>query len=258
MEQGSALGASVASVPLLTFLTVTLLAGSAGGCANYLLARNSKVVAEGGGADGLPWWGYCFVGVVAAFTVPLFLNLTQSNLLRDWFDHPNTSGGLVNLAVFGGFCLVAAFSSRAFMQGMADRVLAQLRREVEVAKKEMAEVKEEARREVEEAASSTAEAVSEVLEAPAATPDDSAQEPAAPPVSAFGRRVLNALLDGEQPAGVLAKKLSTHPVNVSVQFSRVLMPRQLVDRRRAGEDGPLLYSLTDRGRSFLQEADSNS
>ncbi|MGE5478438.1 MAG: YEATS-associated helix-containing protein [Bacteroidales bacterium] len=262
MEQAGTGCNCIGMLPLLAFLGATLIAGTAGGFANFLLARNSKLMADGG-TDGLPWWGYCFVGVVAAFTVPLFLNLTQSNLLKDWLDRPTTSGGLVNLAVYGGFCLVAAFSSRAFMQGMADRVLAQLRSEVEGAtkqiaedaKKQIAEVKEETQRKVEDATSNAVEVVSEMLSAPRGAGDTSADE-SAEPVGELGRQIMAVLAAGEDHIGNVGKKLSRSNLSTFIQLNNVLIPRGLVQRRRDGEDGPYLYSLTDAGRSHLRQDDT--
>jgi hypothetical protein len=61
------------------------------------------------------------MGVVAAFIVPLFLSTISSDLL---------SSGVTDrlkLFVFGGFCIVAAIGSRAFIHNISDAVLEKVR-----------------------------------------------------------------------------------------------------------------------------------
>jgi len=75
-------------------------------------------------------------GVASALLVPLFLKTIGSNLLSESQLGPN------ELLVLAGFCLIAAISSRAFMQSLADKVLQEARKatqDVNVARQEMKE-----------------------------------------------------------------------------------------------------------------------
>lgn len=63
---------------------------------------------------------HLFMGISAAFIVPLFLKLIGSNLLV-----VETSSYLVYLE-FAGFCLIAALSSNAFIEKISNRVITDL------------------------------------------------------------------------------------------------------------------------------------
>ncbi len=85
------------------FLILGIMIGSGilGGLVNFFLSENHKP----------PVWkallGYCLLGIVAALTVPLFLNMISSNLLSVAQKKP------VNLFIFNGICLLfAMFSCR--------------------------------------------------------------------------------------------------------------------------------------------------
>lgn len=60
-----------------------------------------------------------FQGLIAAFTVPLFLNMVSSDLMQ-FKDTP------VDYFVFIGFCLVASFFSNRFMTSVGDRIVQDL------------------------------------------------------------------------------------------------------------------------------------
>ena len=85
------------------FLILCIMIGSGilGGLVNFFLSENHKP----------PVWnallGDCLLGIVAALTVPLFLNMISSNLLGVAQKKP------VNLFIFNGICLLfAVFSCR--------------------------------------------------------------------------------------------------------------------------------------------------
>ena len=112
-------------------VVIMALAGAAGGVANWIL--NSGVEASrpdaAGEADINPtiqfgMIGYIVVGVVAAFTVPLFLSLAQSDLMAKVLQDP---GSLEDRMVFAGFCIIAAFSSRAFMSSVSAALIKEVR-----------------------------------------------------------------------------------------------------------------------------------
>ena len=82
---------------LILVLVIMVISGILAGLTNYFFSDNQK-----------PWvWqtvlARCFLGIAAALTVPLFLNIISSNLLATAQKNP------INLLVFNGICLIFAF-----------------------------------------------------------------------------------------------------------------------------------------------------
>jgi predicted transcriptional regulator len=78
-------------------LGIMVISGILAGLTNYFFSENQKprvlqVIL-----------GHCLLGIAAAFTVPLFLNIISSNLLVTAQKTP------INLLVFNGICLIFAF-----------------------------------------------------------------------------------------------------------------------------------------------------
>lgn len=106
---------------MLVILLIMVLAGLLGGIANYFLSdRHSDT--------GRREWGkYLTLGVIAALTVPLFLNMISSNLLEAARTRP------VDFFVFAGFCLIYVVASRRVVENVANKLMGQMdqmRREV--------------------------------------------------------------------------------------------------------------------------------
>ncbi len=99
---------------MLIVLTIMLASGLLGGVANYFLSDRQ---AESGRYD---WIRYPILGVVAALTVPLFLNMMSSTLLEGARTKP------LDLYVFSGFCLLYVVASRRMVENVVHRLLAQL------------------------------------------------------------------------------------------------------------------------------------
>lgn len=59
-------------------------------------------------------------GIAASFAVPLFLNMISSSLVADSKTDP------LKLHVIAGFCIIAAISSKAFIESLSKRLLNQL------------------------------------------------------------------------------------------------------------------------------------
>jgi len=74
-----------------------VISGILAGLTNYFFSENQKArVLQA-------ILGHCLLGIAAAFTVPLFLNIISSNLLITAQKNP------INLLVFNGICLIFAF-----------------------------------------------------------------------------------------------------------------------------------------------------
>ncbi|TLD46313.1 MAG: hypothetical protein FAZ92_01424 [Accumulibacter sp.] len=112
---------------------VMLVSGVLGGLVNYFISDPQD-------ERRLTWWQHIFVGVTAAFMVPLLLNMISADLIDKIRGVNGQPGDYSKLFVLAGFCLVAAVSSRAFIKTMSERVL----QEVRSAKKNAEEAKEDA------------------------------------------------------------------------------------------------------------------
>jgi hypothetical protein len=106
---------------MLLILAIMVVAGILGGIANYFLADRHGEPAR------RDWVKYPVFGVVAALTVPLFLNMISSTLLEGARTKP------VDFYVFAGFCLIYVVASRRLFENMVQRLMGQIdqvRREV--------------------------------------------------------------------------------------------------------------------------------
>src|SRR5712692_1679191 len=124
-------------------------------------------------------------GIAAAILIPLFLNMIGSNLLN------SSKVTYSNLLVLAGFCLIAAISSRAFMNSLSERLLQQME---QVSKKvdERAEKMEQVSKEVKEQAEKVEELYTEP-EIPVATAAAESPHPVAPQPPALDQKALEVL-----------------------------------------------------------------
>jgi hypothetical protein len=106
--------------PLFWIAIVMLASGALGGLVNFYTADASHEKA-------LTWWQHVFVGIVAAFIVPLFLSMASGDLIDKIQGVDGKAPDYSRLFVLAGFCLVAAASSRAFIRSLSDRVLQEVR-----------------------------------------------------------------------------------------------------------------------------------
>lgn len=114
---------------MLAILLIMIVAGVLGGIANYFLSDRQT------GPDPRDWAKYPVLGVIAALTVPLFLNMISSNLLEAARTRP------VDFFVFAGFCLIYVVASRRIFENAANRLLTQM----DQMKREMSQIKQQPR-----------------------------------------------------------------------------------------------------------------
>ena len=112
---------------MLIILLIMIAAGVLGGVANYFLSDRQS---EAGRSD---WGKYPVLGVIAALTVPLSLNMISSNLL----EAPRTRP--VDFFVLAGFCLIYVVASRRFFENVANKLLSQM----DQMKREMVQLKQQ-------------------------------------------------------------------------------------------------------------------
>lgn len=128
---------------LVSLLITMTLSGVIGGLINFLLAEAPAPPTQ----RLQKWWQYVLIGLGASFVMPLFLNTISSPLVGEIIGSEFTAQSASKLLVMAGFCILAAVSSRTFMQSLAARVL----RVAEEAKKQSDEAlatSNEARHEV--------------------------------------------------------------------------------------------------------------
>jgi hypothetical protein len=111
---------------MLLILGIMILAGMLGGAANFYLADRQGEAGKNG------WQKYVILGIVAALTVPLFLNMISSTLLEGARTKP------VDFYTFVGFCLIYVIASRRLMENVAQRLTGQ----IDTVKREIGQIKE--------------------------------------------------------------------------------------------------------------------
>ena len=128
---GAADAACSYPIVIWTVVAIILMAGLFGGWASYLSTSFSESrslwpedasLAQKNGRARL-CLAHLVLGVVAAFTVPLFLSLIRSDLMTNIMVQ-SFSKEYSDLFDLGGFCLVAGFSSRSFVDSLSAKVAA--------------------------------------------------------------------------------------------------------------------------------------
>lgn len=124
--QVTALSSSLDSYMLMVLL-IMVAAGVLGGVANYFLSDRQD---DTGRRD---WGKFLILGVIAALTVPLFLNMISSNLLEAARTRP------VDFFVFAGFCLIYVVASRRVFENVANKLMGQM----DQMRREMVQIKQQ-------------------------------------------------------------------------------------------------------------------
>jgi hypothetical protein len=99
-------------------LVAIVFAGFFGGLINFYLSYRSA-------SEDTTLWKSITLGIGASALVPLFLTTISSHLIEDIRTLPDDQSK--NILVFFGFCLIAAISSKAFIQSISRRVLEEAR-----------------------------------------------------------------------------------------------------------------------------------
>ncbi len=116
------------SFPLIMVTLIMLAAGMLGGVVNFYLTAEDDPAGRNLGKS-------VSLGIVASLLVPLFLNMISSEIVKTISKSASIADAIPETLVFLGFCLVAAVSSRAFIQTLSDRILKEAKAAVKVAEK---------------------------------------------------------------------------------------------------------------------------
>lgn len=226
--QVSALPAALDS-HLLIVLLIMVVAGILGGLANYYLSERQG---EAGSHERAK---YLTLGVIAALTVPLFLNMISSNLL----EAPRTRAA--DFFVFAGFCLLYVVLSRRVVENMAGRLFGQ----VEQMKREIGQIKaqhQESQRE--EPVEGTA-TVAGIPQRPEVSKES---------LSYNDIEILRALSGENYIYGNLAGLTDKTGLARELVSSRLTVMKNLgVIETRISEKNVLHWSVSPRGKQMLDE-----
>ena len=214
---------------MLIILSIMLVAGLLGGLANYFLSERQ------GELGHREWLKYPILGVVAALTVPLFLNMISSTLLEGARTKP------LDLYVFAGFCLIYVVSSRRIFENVAIKLLSQL----DLVKRDMHQLKQ--RREqptqviIKEEKTETA--------APEAKP-----EPPRESLSYNDIEILRALCEESYVYGNLASLCDKTGLARDLVSQRLTVMKTMgVIETRINEKNVLHWFVSTRGKQVLNE-----
>ncbi|MDA0191347.1 MAG: hypothetical protein OSW77_13775 [Proteobacteria bacterium] len=203
---------------MLIVLAVMVVAGILGGAANYFLRDRQP---ETDPRDGLR---YLVLGVVAALTVPLFLNMISSNLLDAARTRP------VDLFVFAGFC---------------NRLLGQL----DQVRRDMGELRQQ-----QETQAAQVAAQSAAREEPAAADGGVRGEPPREALTYHDVELLRAIASENYVYGNLAAITEKTGLARELVSSRLTLLKQLgILETRINDKNVLHWFVSPRGKQMLGE-----
>ena len=212
---------------MLVILLIMIVAGVLGGVANYFLSDRQ---AEMGRRD---WVKYPILGMIAALTVPLFLNMISSNLLEAARTRP------VDFFVFAGFCVIYVVASRRLFENVANKLLTQM----DQMKREMTQMKQ--RNDVPPA--SREELVS-LVETPAAVKQEAMKES----LSYNDIEILRALAEESYVYGNLAGLTDKTGLGRDLVSTRLTVLKNLgIIETRINDKSILHWFVSPKGKQML-------
>lgn len=220
---------------MLVILLIMIAAGILGGMANYFLSDRNNEAARG------DWGKYTVLGVLAALTVPLFLNMISSNLLEAARTRP------VDFFVFAGFCLIYVVASRRVFENMANRLLNQM----DQIKREMGQIKEH-RRDIPVAPPMREEILPTVEVPPVPLPVAPKVEESRESLSYNDIEILRALNEENYVYGNLAGITDKTGLAREMVSTRLTVLKNLgIIETRINDKNVLLWSVSPRGKQML-------
>lgn len=235
---------------------IILFTGVVGGLAAYL----ARPADDPAGRATLA--RFLLLGVVAAACVPLFLSLLKSDVVRNIFTSLAQDGKTAlppayeSYLIFIGLCLIAAFSSRRFIESVSNQVLERRLDEVN-AKADSAAATAEVAREVAQEAVDEAEAADNMEDAlPAELAAELALESAGndrgvTALSATERKILQAMTQKTYRTRTGIAEDSGVSRNRISELLESLADMKLALPTKSPRTGGARWIITDRGRAAL-------
>ena len=212
---------------MLLILGIMVLMGILGGVANYYLAERHG---EPGRRERIK---YPVFGVVAALTVPMFLNMISSTLLEGARTKP------IDYYVFAGFCLLYVVGSRRFFENMAQRLMGQ----IEQVRRDVGQIRQQQREEPLIVAAKVEPETPKTTEAEARDA-----------LSYNDVEILRALSDGNCVYGNLAAICETTGLLRDLVSQRLTTLKAMgVIETRINEKNVLHWTVSARGKALLAE-----
>ncbi|GEM_PF-3851159 len=235
---------------MLWIVGVMLIAGLVGGAAGHL---NTQSAPSGDAPPaGPPWKADVLIGLVAALCVPIFLLITQSKLMDNlWSDAQAGKLPDLNLVYLAGFCLIAAFYSRSFLQSVSNQVIRQEQKALKAETKNLKAGQEEIKDNIADldskAEGATPPTSAEANFAAAANNDD--LKPLLDELSDEEKRVVRALANEDYTRRSLSGIRKEAELNHSetAQALDQLTHRGLVKQSISKVTGSRLYQLEAKG-----------
>jgi hypothetical protein len=214
---------------MLVILLIMVAAGLLGGIANYFLSDRQV---DPGQRD---WAKYPVLGVIAALTVPLFLNMISSNLLEAARTRP------VDFFVFAGFCLIYVVASRRVFENVANKLLSQM----DQIKREMSQMKQQRN----EAPPAPREEIVPQVETPVAAPK---QEAVKESLSYNDIEILRALAEENYVYGNLVGLTDKTGLGRDLVSTRLTVLKNLgIIETRINDKNILHWYVSPKGKQML-------
>lgn len=118
------------NIKIFNLLMIILTCGIIGGVGNTLRENSVEVKV---------YLKNIVLGIIAALTVPLFLQLVSSGIITEIITTEKTHSS--NYLVFAGFCVIASFSAISFLTSISGRVLQNMKEEIKNLKTENETIK---------------------------------------------------------------------------------------------------------------------
>jgi hypothetical protein len=216
---------------MLVILLIMVLAGVLGGIANYFLSDRQS-------DSGRREWGkYLTLGVIAALTVPLFLNMISSNLLEAARTRP------VDFFVFAGFCLIYVVASRRVVENVANKLMGQM----DQMRREMGQINQQ-RQDVPVAAPVREEPTAPAIETPAPVKPEVVRES----LSYNDIEILRALAEDSYVYGNLVGLTDKTGLARDLISTRLTVLKNLgVIETRINEKNVLHWYVAPKGKQML-------
>lgn len=210
---------------MLLILGVMVVMGVLGGVANYYLADKQADSGRRG------WVKYPVFGVVAALTVPMFLNMISSTLLEGARTKP------IDYYVFAGFCLLYVVASRRLFENMMERLMSQ----VEQVRRDVGHLKQQSRE--------------EPLVVPVRSEPDTPKMPDPREALSYNDiEILRVLLDGNCVYGNLASICDSTGLSRDLVSQRLTVMKAMgIIETRINEKNVLHWFVSARGKTLLSE-----
>ena len=212
---------------MLLILVIMIMTGILGGIANYFMSDRRSDSAKG---DVLK---YAVFGVVAALTVPLFLNMISSTLLEVARSRP------IDLFVFAGFCLIFVVFSRRLFENIAHK----LTQQIDLVRRELNQMKKTAEIEQVVAESRMSESQPAIK-----------SEPPKAALTYNDIELMRTIADGKFVYGSLSELAGEASLSKEVVTERlgVLKNMSLIELK-INDKNVLHWYLSSKGKQFLAE-----